>query len=150
MSLDLDRRHALALVATGALRGEVDEAAQVTPLVLLVLAASRISLRTFAMRRSPFGSARIGQVVVEGRDRSVEQGVERVKRSLGAKLFERGAELAPVAGRRAPAFPRAIASSARVGQTWPGLSSGSRAAWRRSQSESGLAPYAGDASAPNR
>ena len=80
------------------------------------------------------------EVVVEGRDRSVEQARRAGSSGASARSCAsvgRNCAQSPGVGRRAS--PRATRSPRRrSGHTWPGLPSGSRAACRRSQSASGL------------
>ena len=87
VSLHLDRGHALALVAQGALLGELQKAAKVAALVLLVLGRQAHQLAHVGHSPPPSRAGQQGQVVVEGGDRPVDQ---RVERQQGRLVSEAG------------------------------------------------------------
>ena len=92
VALGLHRRHALALVAAGALGGEGEEAGEIAALVALVLARQAHQL---AHVRHPPGAALAGdqaEVVAEGAHRPLDQLLERQQRRLGAQAGEDRAE----------------------------------------------------------
>ena len=103
-------------------------------------AASRISLRTFAMRCSPPPHREDREVVAEGRDRAVDQRVQGTQRGLARAARRAPGGNAPDARRRRRARSLGpLAPPSTVGQTCRGPSVRiARAACRSSQSASGL------------
>ena len=108
--LGLERRLALALLEqVAARRSKSMKPRRSRPSSASYSRAMRISLRTFAMRRSPAGQRQHGAVVARLRDRPVDQRLERHARRRGAlgveALQRKRAPAARSAGGRTSASP---------------------------------------------
>ena len=117
MPLHLNGGHALALVAPGALLRELQKAAQVATVMVLVLAGQPHQLADVRHPPASVGLRQERQVVVEGRDRAINQRVERTQWRFGAQASEDLAKpLQPThIGRRHRGWPLT------VGDRWPNV-----------------------------
>ena len=98
VSLRLDGRHALALVAARAPGGRLQEAAEVAPLVVLVLARKAHQLANVGHPAGAPGTGEEREVVAEGRHRPLHEVVEGAQGRLRAQRTQPLAEGAQALG----------------------------------------------------